>query len=80
MTEYRDECNGCDVCYDCGKKCVETLVCDICKEQIYGDYYHTRDGDVCEDCMAESTEVESLYTLQNVLTLGEEETVTVELH
>lgn len=80
MIEYRNECVGCDVCYNCGKKCVETLICDKCKQDIYGDYYHTADGDICEDCMAESEEVEKLMTLQNVLTLGEEETVTVELN
>ena len=73
MIEYRNECVGCDVCYNCGKKCVETLICDKCKQDIYGDYYHTADGDICEDCMAESEEVEKLFTFENVMKFGEEE-------
>lgn len=45
MKKIENQCVGCDVCYHCGRKQVEVLICDECKD--YADY-ETSEGDFCE--------------------------------
>lgn len=45
MKKIENQCVGCDVCYHCGRKQAEVLICDECKN--YADY-ETSEGDFCE--------------------------------
>lgn len=50
MKKIENQCVSCDVCYHCGRKQVEVLVCDECKNDAQ---YETNEGDFCEDCFTE---------------------------
>lgn len=45
MEKIENHCVCCEVCYNCGRDEVKTLVCDECKD--YADY-ETSEGDFCE--------------------------------
>lgn len=45
MKKIENQCVGCDVCYGCGRKQVEVLICDECKNEAQ---YETSEGDFCE--------------------------------
>lgn len=79
MRKIENECVGCDVCYNCGRKESEHLYCDICGEEIDDDYYQ-RGKDICEKCMFESEEVNELITLDNVLLFGANDRQPVRLN
>lgn len=50
MKKIENQCVDCDVCYHCGRKQVEVLICDECKNYAK---YETNEGDFCEDCFEE---------------------------
>ena len=40
----------CDNCRNTGD-CEKTVVCDICGNEVYDDFYEINDSDICEDCL-----------------------------
>lgn len=52
MTDYVNECVGCDYCMDCGKRHTKITRCDECGDECYPVYIH--DGkELCEVCAEE---------------------------
>lgn len=66
-----NQCVGCDVCYHCGRKQVEVLICDGNRCDNYAQY--CIDGeDYCEDCARKlMVEIAKNYTIEELAELFE---------
>lgn len=79
MRKIENDCVGCDVCYNCGRKEVEYVYCDKCGESIGDDFYEHDGGEYCYDCWLEARGYDESLTEDNARLFGEnnEEDITL---
>lgn len=84
MREWRNDCVGCDVCYNCGRKNdYEAIMCDECGADIEEEEVREWEGqELCEDCYKAKfiQEFRDKFDIPTALNIGEEDTEKVELN
>ena len=82
MTDYEDNCCGCDVCYNCGAKHSLVYICDECGEAIDPDEMIERGEDTHyhEECWYNKLGYKETLTLENAEKYGRKNKKAVELN